>query len=68
MSNDSVKLNSFPGSDIEALAMLYTENQNLKGKSVIEIADIYYNAYYELLNSNRELRFNARDKYRKQLN
>lgn len=30
MSNDSVKLHTFPDSDIQALAILYTENQDLK--------------------------------------
>ncbi len=64
MSNDSVKLHTFPDSDIQALAILYTENQDLKEKSVTDIAEIYFDAYYKLLNKNRILRINAREKYK----
>ena len=45
MSNDSVKLPTFPDSDLQALAMLYTKNQNLKEKSVTDIAEIYFEWY-----------------------
>ena len=64
MSDNSVSLNSFPSSDIQALAMLYTENQNLKEKSVKEIAEIYFNAYYELTYKHRDLRDDIRKNFK----
>lgn len=63
MSNE-VNLSTFPRSDYEALALLYTKNQDLKGKSVKEIAEIYYDAYYELRNNGRDIRLNASEKIR----
>ena len=59
MSNE-VNLSSFPSSTSEALAMLYTQNQDLSGKSVTEIAQIYYDAYYKLNNSIHDIRINAK--------
>lgn len=50
MSND-VNLNSFPSNRTQALAFLYTQNQDLKGKTPSEIAKIYVSAYEEI-NSN----------------
>ncbi len=67
MSSDNVKLSSFPDSDLQALAMLYTKNQDLKGKSVKEIAEIYYNAYYELTYKHRDFRRDIRNKFRDDL-
>lgn len=64
MSNESVNLHTFPNSDLQALAMLYTKNQELKGKSVKEIAEIYYNAYYELTYEHKNLRYDIRNKFR----
>ena len=64
MPNESKKLVSFPDSDLQALAMLYTKNQDLKGKSVKEIAKIYYDAYYELVYTTRELRQESRKKFK----
>ncbi len=39
----------FPRNNIEALAMLYVQNQNLSDKSPTEINTIYKNAYNEIL-------------------
>ena len=64
MSNESIKLISFPDSDIQALAMLYTQNQDLKGKSVKEVAKIYYDAYYELAYDTKDLRNDSRKKFK----
>ncbi len=47
MSND-VNLNSFPSNRTQALAFLYTQNQDLKGKTPTEIAEIYVSAYEEI--------------------
>lgn len=44
----NIDLNTFPSSANEALAYLYTKNQDLKNKSVEDIARIYYCAYYQL--------------------
>ncbi len=62
--SDSVNLSTFPRNEDEALALLYTQNQDLKGKSVQEIAEIYYNAYFEFRYKTREIEQSARDKSR----
>ncbi len=62
--NNDIHLNSFPDSDIQALAMLYTQNQDLKGKSAKEIAEIYFNAYYELTYKHKSLRSDIRQKFK----
>ena len=64
MSNEAIKLISFPDSDIQALAMLYTQNQDLKGKSVKEVAKIYYDAYYQLAYDTKDLRNESRKKFK----
>ena len=64
MSSETVNLHTFPNSDLQALAMLYTKNQDLKGKSVKEIAEIYYNAYYELTYEHKDLRNNIRKNFK----
>lgn len=63
--SDSVSLSTFPKNEDEALAMLYVKNQDLKGKSIKEIAEIYYNAYYEFHYQTREIEIEARNKFRK---
>lgn len=61
MSND-VNLNSFPSNRTQALAFLYTQNQDLKGKTPTEIAEIYVSAYEEINNNisdiTSKIRFN----------
>lgn len=47
MSND-VKLNSFPDNELEALAFLYVQSQDLTGKTPAEISTMYYEAYYAI--------------------
>ena len=49
--NNDVNLNSFPSNRTQALAFLYTQNQDLKGKTPSEITKIYLSAYEEI-NSN----------------
>jgi hypothetical protein len=63
--SDSVNLSTFPKNKDEALALLYTQNQDLKGKTVKEIAQIYYNAYYEFHYQTREIEKEALEKFRK---
>lgn len=62
--SDSVSLSTFPKNKDEALAMLYVKNQDLKGKSIKEIAEIYYNAYYEFRYQTREIEKEAYNKFR----
>ncbi len=51
MSNDALK--TFPDNYAEALAMLYLQNQDLRGKSPSEIHTMYQEAYYEILRDHR---------------
>lgn len=50
MSND-INLSTFPSNRAQALAFLYTQNQDLKGKTPTEIAEIYVSAYNEINNN-----------------
>ena len=43
-------MSDFPKSDLEALAMLYTEAQDLAGKTPEEVAMIYFEAYRAIRN------------------
>ena len=61
--SDDCRLFTFPSSEYEALAMLYVKNQDLKGKSVKDIAEIYYNAYYEFRYKTKDIKEKARDKF-----
>ena len=63
--SDNVRIFSFPDTETDALAYLYTKNQDLSGKSVKEIAEIYYNAYYELKSYKADIRKKASSKYHK---
>lgn len=54
MSNE-VNLSSFPSNRVQALAMLYTQSQDLKGKTPTEIAKIYVSAYDEINSSISEI-------------
>ena len=61
--SDRINLSSFPSNRAQALAFLYTQNQDLKGKTPSEIAKIYVSAYNEI-NSNisditREIKNNS---------
>lgn len=46
-----MKVSVFPSSEIEALAYLYVQNQDLKGKTPTEIFNLYHNATLEIMNS-----------------
>jgi len=46
--DDKIELAAFPKNRLEALALLYVQNQDLKGKSPSEIQTMYFEAYYEL--------------------
>ncbi len=50
----SDELSTFPRNDIEALAILYVQNQDLSGLSPSEIQTMYYDAYYELKKDRRQ--------------
>ena len=43
--SDKVTLNTFPASEIQALALLYIRNQDLSGLSPEEVYDKYRDAY-----------------------
>lgn len=45
---------TFPDSPSEALAMLYLQNQDLRGKTPSEIHTMYQEAYYEILKDRRD--------------
>ena len=54
--SDNCNLYSFPSNTLEALSMLYMQNQDLKGKSVKEITEIYYDTYYEIRSISTEIK------------
>lgn len=60
-----VALESFPRNSIDALAMLFVQNQDLKGKSPEEICEIYWNAYFRIRNCNGDVRNAARESVKK---
>lgn len=45
---DGKDLHTFPSSPTEALAMLYLQQQDLRGKTPEEIQTMYYETYYAL--------------------
>lgn len=53
---DEVSLSSFPSNRTEALAMLYLQNQDLKGKSPEELQTMYFEAYYAIQGDYRNKR------------
>lgn len=53
-------LKAFPQNNIEALAMLFVQNQDLNEKSPEEICEIYWNAYYRIRRCNADVRSTAR--------
>ena len=54
----------FPEDEYQALAYLYTQNQNLQNKSVQEIAEIYYNAYWEFAYKTRDFNLEAMNRFK----
>lgn len=51
---DEIKLNTFPSNEIEALAMLYVQNQDLSGLSPEALLDMYQTAYDKIRLQYRE--------------
>jgi len=45
---NEVKLATFPDDAIEALALIYVQNQDLSGKSPEDLLTMYYEAYYAM--------------------
>lgn len=45
---ESVSLNSFPENEIEAVAYLYTQQQDLSGKTPADVYATYLDAYHEI--------------------
>ena len=43
-----IRLDTFPGTKAEALAMLYVQNQDLTGKTPTQIAELYDAAHNEI--------------------
>lgn len=43
--SDKTTLNTFPASELQALALLYVQNQDLSGLSPEEVYDKYRDAY-----------------------
>lgn len=54
--SDTIKLNTFPDSAQEALALLYVQSQKLEGKTPAELQGMYYDAYHELRKDYNERR------------
>ncbi|UPJ16063.1 hypothetical protein MYW48_25815 [Bacillus cereus] len=50
---NNVQLNTFPSNKIQALTMLYLQNQDLTGKSPSEIVDLYISTSKEISESLR---------------
>lgn len=48
------ELSFFPQTRAEALAMLYLQNQDLKGKTPEEIQSLYFSAYQALRKDEQE--------------
>lgn len=60
--SDRINLDSFPSNRVQALAFLYTQNQDLKGKTPSEIAKIYVSAYDEISNTITDITREIRNK------
>ncbi|MDR0979468.1 MAG: hypothetical protein LBL91_06110 [Lachnospiraceae bacterium] len=54
--SDEIRLNAFPSSNLQALAFLYVQNQDLTGKTPAQVAKMYFEAYKEIQDNNREIR------------
>lgn len=52
---DKIELRKFPANKIEALTMLYLENQDLKSKTAEEIARLYDETYLKIHNEFTEI-------------
>ncbi|MDR4971628.1 hypothetical protein [Bacillus toyonensis] len=50
---NNVNLNTFPSNKVQALTMLYLQNQDLTGKSPSEIVDLYTTTSKEVSESLR---------------
>ena len=46
--NDKVDLDTFPSNATEALAMLYVQNQDLRGVTPEQLQTMYYEAYFAI--------------------
>lgn len=53
--SDTVNLRTFPKSEIEALALLYVQNQDLSGLTPEQIYEKYNDAYTRIKNCKRKL-------------
>lgn len=54
MNNTEIALRSYPSNLTEALTMLYLQNQDLTGKSPIEIHELYWETYNAISKDYRE--------------
>lgn len=59
MANDSVKLSTFPQNKIEALTMLYLQNQDLSNLSPEELLVKYEDTYNNLREASKKHKTNS---------
>lgn len=53
---DNVSLSTFPDNSLEALTMLYIQNQDLSGKTPEDLVDLYDETYDKIRNRKKENR------------
>lgn len=58
-----VSLNTFPSNSIDALALLYVQNQDLSGKTPERICEIYWEAYFRIRKHFADARDSASIRY-----
>lgn len=59
-------LKTFPDSYLEALTMLYLQNQDLTGKTPEELCALYWDTYYRVYDAGKAAHTEAKAKYRGQ--
>ena len=53
---DNISLSTFPNNSLDALTMLYIQNQDLSGKTPEELVDLYDETYDKIRNRKKENR------------
>lgn len=53
---DNISLSTFPNNSLDALTMLYIQNQDLSGKTPEELVDLYDEIYERVHNRKKENR------------
>lgn len=52
---DEITMNAFPSNEIEALAMLYVQSQDLSKASPKDLLDLYNNAHNQIFEYAQEI-------------